>query len=96
MEKLPDPPAAVSPHQDQGATLPPLYQRWVAEILDEIPAEPEATCLDCPMVSRSGEQEGVFFNPVTKCCTYRPNLPNYLENGLEALGIDVTEVEDRM
>ncbi len=25
-----------------------------------------------------------------------PNLPNYLESGLEALGIDVTEAEDRM
>ncbi len=25
-----------------------------------------------------------------------PNLPNYLESGLEALGIDVTDVEDRM
>ncbi len=25
-----------------------------------------------------------------------PNLPGYLENGLEALGIDVTDAEDRM
>ena len=25
-----------------------------------------------------------------------PELPGYLESGLEALGIDVTEVEDRM
>lgn len=25
-----------------------------------------------------------------------PSLPNYLEDGLDALGIDVSEVEDRM
>jgi hypothetical protein len=34
--------------------------------------------------------------PTSEYLSGIPELPGYLEAGLEALGIDVTEVEDRM
>jgi hypothetical protein len=68
---------------DQSDVLPPLYARWASEFLSgAIPAESEATCSDCAMLS--GERgtarpaAAPFFNPDTKCCTYLPVLPNFL------------------
>ena len=63
------------------SSLPPLYARWMDELLGgPAPEETEATCLDCPMCSRdpARNKSGVIFNEVTKCCTYMPDLPNYL------------------
>ncbi len=70
--------------QDQAEfeQLPDLYQRWVTELLpDGIPREREATCLDCAMCGTPGEANLsalVFYNRETKCCTYFPELPNFL------------------
>jgi hypothetical protein len=59
--------------------LPPLYARWMDELLRApIPHESEATCADCVMLAREGETAIELFSPATKCCTYLPDLPNFL------------------
>src|SRR5258706_6959334 len=62
--------------------LPPLYAAWIDQLLGgSIPQETDATCDDCAMlpdVGQTPEASGVFFNPETKCCSYVPQLPNYL------------------
>ena len=69
---------------DQPDVLPLLYARWASEFLSgAIPAEAEATCSDCAMLSGDPKKSGSataapFFNPLTKCCTYLPVLPNFL------------------
>ncbi len=62
--------------------LPPLYAAWIDQLLaGPLPQESDATCDDCAMCveddSRHTRSE-IFFNPQTKCCTYVPDLPNYL------------------
>ena len=52
----------------QSDVLPPLYARWASEFLSgAIPAESEATCSDCAMVSGEGAKArpaaAPFFNP---------------------------------
>jgi len=63
-------------------TLPPLYAAWMREALQgSIPRETEATCDDCVMLAKGCEApqgSGFFFDPQTKCCTYIPELPNFL------------------
>jgi hypothetical protein len=69
---------------DKPAVLPPLYARWASELLrGPIPAETAATCRDCAMLcGEHGTAQPAaappFFNPLTKCCTYVPVLPNFL------------------
>jgi Fe-S-cluster containining protein len=62
--------------------LPPLYARWMDELLQGgIPREARATCDECVMCSKgtAGSSESkYFYNPDTKCCTFIPSLPNYL------------------
>ena len=62
--------------------LPPLYDGWVAELLDGvIPRESRATCNTCAMCARPGAAVGPrdrYFDPAIKCCTYLPALPNFL------------------
>jgi hypothetical protein len=61
--------------------LPSLYARWVGEFLGELPPdETLATCSSCAMCPPATDQRmGVrYFKPNTKCCTYMPDLPNYL------------------
>ena len=61
--------------------LPPLYASWMDELLaGPIPHETDATCDDCAMCADGDESRSAatFFNPETKCCTYIPELPNYL------------------
>jgi hypothetical protein len=68
------------------AQLPSLYQPWIEELLGgPIPAEEAATCDDCAMVNPEGPEApssvaaaSVFFDPRVKCCTYIPELPNFL------------------
>jgi hypothetical protein len=46
-----------------------------------IPEETEATCDKCVMCPSKGEPQTpspIRFNPRIKCCTYLPNLPNFL------------------
>jgi hypothetical protein len=65
--------------------LPPLYRRWVDQILNQdVYSEPRATCDNCPMcksVNPPAKQD-YRFNIDTKCCTYQPELPNYLIGGI--------------
>lgn len=72
-----------SSSSDTAAALPPLYAGWLTALLGgPIPAETEATCSDCAMCARDGRpvdaSPGEFFHPRIKCCTYLPELPNFL------------------
>ena len=62
--------------------LPHLYARWTAELLaGPIPREERATCENCAMCAPPGEEDDPqshVFDPATKCCTYVPDLPNFL------------------
>jgi hypothetical protein len=60
--------------------LPPLYLGWVNEVLaGPLPDEKEATCHDCAMCApESTPMHGEFFDRSTKCCTYIPELFNFL------------------
>ncbi len=67
--------------------LPPLYARWMRECLaGDIPREPKATCHDCAMcrapANAAPEQDAVFYDPRSKCCTYMPVLWNFLVGAL--------------
>jgi hypothetical protein len=63
--------------------LPPLYDRWVREILDRpLPGERHATCSACAMCAphsaTAATASATLFDPSTKCCTYVPGIPNFL------------------
>ena len=63
--------------------LPPLYLPWVQEALGGLPADEQtATCQSCAMLPPDGaaaeETDALFFDPRSKCCTYIPELPNFL------------------
>src|SRR5215471_13758616 len=66
----------------QAGALPPLYARWIDDLLDgPIPAETRATCDDCVMCPKPGDTinpEDRFFEPSIKCCSIVPVLPNFL------------------
>jgi len=71
-----------------GEPLPPLYARWMADLLGGIiPRESRASCDKCAMCATAGAgrestPRGVFFDPAVKCCTYVPDLPNFLVGGI--------------
>ena len=64
--------------------LPPLYTQWVREALGALPPnEKTATCQSCAMLPGDGTDPAaasgsLFFDPRSKCCTYIPELPNFL------------------
>ena len=61
--------------------LPPLYASWLDGVLDgAIPNETDATCNNCAMLpdENAATDSNHFFNPQTKCCTYLPELHNFL------------------
>src|SRR5262245_4546633 len=62
------------------AGLPTLYASWLNQLLEApIPAETEASCENCVMCDVSGRNtSGINFHSASKCCTYIPDLPNYL------------------
>lgn len=67
--------------------LPPLYARWLEQSLGHaLPSENRATCDDCSMCGAAAERDGTTpdlqYNPKTKCCTFYPDLPNYLVGAL--------------
>src|SRR5215470_3687249 len=66
----------------QAGALPPLYARWMNDLLDgPIPAETRATCDNCVMCPKPGDTisaEDRFFDPSIKCCSIVPALPNFL------------------
>jgi hypothetical protein len=65
--------------------LPPVYRHLLPEVFDR-PAlvETRATCDDCAMCGEQDarEVENVTFLASTKCCTFHPQLPNYLVGAL--------------
>jgi hypothetical protein len=73
---------------DTSPTLPPLYAQWIQAMLPgPIPPEKQATCDRCAMVPPGGAHQAAtpeggaidgFFSPETKCCTYMPQLSNFL------------------
>jgi hypothetical protein len=62
--------------------LPPLYEKWIAELVGgAIPRESRATCDNCAMCAAKQPESSAqtyYFDPVIKCCTWVPNLPNFL------------------
>jgi hypothetical protein len=66
--------------------LPPRYDAWMRECLPG-PVAPEqaATCGDCAMcASDSDDRSRQYFNPNVKCCSYLPELPNFIVGGILA------------
>lgn len=71
--------------QGKTESLPTLYAGWVECMLGAgIPAETDATCHDCAMCAKEGDDpsEQRFYNPETQCCTFFPAMPNYLVGGV--------------
>src|SRR5688572_26984504 len=71
----------LSAEGDDVELLPPLYQRWLAELgIGPLPKERRATCSTCAMCpsDRTPSDRGTTFDPSVKCCTFMPNLANYL------------------
>lgn len=64
------------------SSLPPLYANWIAEVLTgPIPAETKADCSNCAMCAKGeprAKSSAIFFNPKIKCCTYLPEMFNFL------------------
>ena len=59
--------------------LPSLYDRWMHEMLGPVPDEPLATCSACPMSEPDVPLPAELrFDATVKCCTYLPELPNFL------------------
>jgi Fe-S-cluster containining protein len=62
--------------------LPPLYVSWMGELLaGPIPRESRASCDDCAMCAHGEDRPGPrnhYFDPHIKCCTYVPDLHNFL------------------
>jgi Fe-S-cluster containining protein len=62
--------------------LPPLYAAWMYEVLSgHIPFETDATCDNCAMLPDGDAEQtdsNQYFNPQTKCCTYLPEVHNFL------------------
>lgn len=59
----------------------------MAEALEApLPRETEATCDDCAMLPAEGHtgDPTAFFDPVSRCCSYLPDLPNFLVGGILA------------
>lgn len=66
--------------------LPPLYARWMeAWLPGPVPSETKATCSNCAMCAKDDAPATAhenYFSPVTKCCTYMPELANFLVGGI--------------
>ncbi len=86
--------------QSSTEVLPPLYARWVDQLLRQpLPLETLSPCSDCVMCKPASvvprpASRGQF-NPVTKCCTYMPTIPNYLI-GAVLVDDDPAAVEGRL
>lgn len=67
------------PHQAE--VLPSLYAGWMDALLGGgIPPEMNATCHDCAMAAPAdgAAGRGTYYDPHLRCCTYFPDLPNFL------------------
>jgi hypothetical protein len=68
--------------QPQTTSLPPVFAEWMAALLPgPIPEERAATCDRCAMLRPDGPATATtssYFGATTKCCTYLPELANFL------------------
>jgi hypothetical protein len=68
--------------EPQFEQLPVIYQNWVSAWLPAgIPRESNATCDDCAMCNPSGgslTSDVGYYDRALKCCTFFPELPNFL------------------
>ena len=56
--------------------LPPLYARWMEELLGQpLPEQPRSDCARCPQCGPAAP--ATLFRPGVKCCTYMPHLPAF-------------------
>ncbi|HNZ44116.1 MAG TPA: hypothetical protein PKN41_12355 [Bacteroidales bacterium] len=67
--------------------LPEIFHRLLPDIfLQKIPAEIFTKCSDCHMICNTREELGLNqskpFAPDTKCCTFMPQIPNFLAGAL--------------
>ena len=65
--------------------LPEIYKNFLPKFFENpIPEETAATCHDCAMWKKSevDQPDEFYYLKETKCCTYYPNLPNYLVGAL--------------
>jgi hypothetical protein len=63
------------------SSLPPLYAGWIDEALTggAVPEERDATCSNCAMCAPESTPSGEeYFDRSTKCCTYVPEIFNFL------------------
>jgi hypothetical protein len=78
------------PQPDGPATapLPAPLARWSTELLGAAPAaESLATCGHCAMCAGADAPplaQRIVFDPLVRCCTYRPFVPNYLAGAILA------------
>jgi hypothetical protein len=69
---------------EESEPLPALYGNWLSELLGgPIPRECNATCDSCAMCQVKGPTASYYtasyyFDPSVKCCSFIPNLPNFL------------------
>ena len=77
--------AGAGPVAAEGGLLPPLFAGWMSGLLPgPLPTEERATCDSCAMLRPAaapapvGRDPEIFFSPETKCCTYLPDLANFL------------------
>ncbi len=77
-----------SGNSDALDTLPPLYAGWLREmVVGPIPAETKATCASCAMCKNGGKRPAVlsyYYEPNLKCCTYTPEIFNFLAGNILA------------
>src|SRR5258706_14695042 len=66
----------------QRPMLPAVHASWLAHLLTEPPPEEtEATCDRCVMChpkDATVRSEIAYFDDSSKCCTYQPQLANFL------------------
>lgn len=69
------------------SVLPPLYARWMDEFLGApVPVEARSVCAECHMI-RPREipcPSDAVFHPNTKCCTFMPEIANFLAGAVLA------------
>jgi Fe-S-cluster containining protein len=67
-------------------SLPPLYSAWMDEVLGgQIPDERFSRCIPCAKCAPDGSLPTTgsnAFHPDVKCCSYYPDLPNFLVGGI--------------
>ena len=68
--------------ETESEPLPGLYAQWITGVLGgAVPRESRATCNACAMCAREGQESAsasYFFDPVVRCCSYVPDLHNFL------------------